>query len=144
MTNCQAASHVSWVVKCSPRALGFGRSNQLLHTPPNPALTQSTSPLINELPFDKSNFTCPMILSPNVKPTYMLMPSSISWHSTPSPAWSPFALQTSGKLSHMVRATKSGYTKPRAHVLAPRAQHVPNYVPTLNHSPTTPFHRRTK
>ena len=144
MTNCQAASHVSWVVKCSPRALGFGRSNQLLHTPPNPALTQSTSPLINELPFDKSNFTCPMILSPNVKPTYMLMPSSISWHSTPSPAWSPFALQTSGKLNHMVRATKRGYTKPRAHVLAPRAQHVPNYVPTLNHSPTTPFHRRTK
>ena len=46
--------------------------HQLLHTPPNPALTQSTSPLINEPPFVKSNFTCPMALSGNVEPTHTL------------------------------------------------------------------------
>ena len=121
--------------------LNFGPS--ILHTPPNPALTQTTTPLISKPPFDKSNFMCLMVLSPNVKPTYTLMPSHISWHSTPCPAHSPFVLQTSGKPNHVVRATNSGYTKPRALILAPGAQHVPNHVLTLNQSPTTPFHNRT-
>ena len=35
----------------------------------------------------------------------------------------------------MVRATNSGYTKPHAHILAPEAQHVLNYMPMLNQSP---------
>ena len=125
-----------------PSCSGILPKHQLLQTPPNPALTQSTSPLINEPPFVKSNFTCPMVLSGHVKPTYTLM-SRISWHSTPSPAWSPFALQTSGEQNHVVRATKSGYPKPRACVLTPGAQHVPNHVLTLNQSPTTPSHKRT-
>ena len=84
-----------------------------------------------------------MVLSPNVKPTYMLMPSCISWHSTPYSSNSPFALQTSGIPNHVVRATNSGYTKPYARILASGEQHVPNHVPTLDQSPTTPFHKRT-
>ena len=59
----------------------FGQS--ILHTPPNPAPTHSTSPLTSKPPVEKSNFICPMVLFPNVKPTYTLMPSRISWHSTP-------------------------------------------------------------
>ena len=42
------------------------------------------------------------------------MPSRISWHSTPCPSHWPFVVQTSGKPNHVVRATSSGYTKPRA------------------------------
>ena len=34
MTNSQAASHVSWLVRCSPHALGFSQSNQILSTHP--------------------------------------------------------------------------------------------------------------
>ena len=144
MTNSQATSHVSWVAKCSPCYLEFSRSSQLLYTPPNPALTQPTSPLINEPPFDKSNVTCPMILSPNLKPTYMLMLSRISWHSMPNPAESTFTLQTSGKPNHVVGAAKSGYTKPCARVLKPGAQLAQNHVHTHNQSPVTPFHKRTR
>ena len=76
----------------------------ILHTPPNPAPTQSTSLPTNEPPFNI-----------NVKSTYTLIPSRISWHSTPCSTHSPFALQTAGIPSHVVRATSSGYTKPRAH-----------------------------
>ena len=115
----------------------------MFHTPPNLVLTQSTSPIISEPPLDKSNFTSLMVLSPSVKPTYRLMPSCISWHSTTCPSHSPFALQTSGKPNHVVQATNSGYTKPCARILAPGAQHVPNHVFTLIQSPTTPFHNRT-
>ena len=121
--------------------LNFGPS--ILYTSPNQVLNQSTSSLISEPPFDKSNFICPMVLSPDVKPAYTLMPSRISWCSTPCRAHSPFVLQTSGKRNHVVQATNSGYTKPRARILAPRAQHVPNHVPTLNQSPTTSFRKRT-
>ena len=56
-----------------------------------------------------------MVLSPNVKPTYTLVPSRISWHSTPCSTQSPFALQTSGIPNHVVWATNSSYTKPGAH-----------------------------
>ena len=52
-------------------------------------------------------------------------------------------LQTSGKPNHVVGATKSGYTKPCARVLAPGAQHAQNHVHTHNESPATPFHKRT-
>ena len=76
----------------------------------------------------------------SVKPTYTLMPSHISWHSLPCLVHSPFALQTSGKPNHVVQATNSVYTKPRASTPTPGAQHVPNHVPTLNQSLTTPFH----
>ena len=31
MTNSQAATHESWLVRSSPRALGFSRSNQPVH-----------------------------------------------------------------------------------------------------------------
>ena len=53
MTNSQAGSHVSWVVRCSPRASGFSQSNHqnpslsLHHTTPqsksvqNPTTTQT-------------------------------------------------------------------------------------------------------
>ena len=110
---------------------------------PHTTLTQSTAPLISEPPFDKSNFICPMVLSPNVKPTYTLMPSRISWHSTPFPTHSPFALQISGKPNHVVWATNGGCTQPHARILALAIQHLPNHLPTLNQSPTTPFHKRT-
>ena len=46
-----------------------------LNTPPNPALTQPTSPLIRDPPFDKSNFICPMVASP--KAHYALLLSHI-------------------------------------------------------------------
>ena len=39
-----------------------------LHTPPNPALTQPTSPLNKNPSFAKGNFICPMCASPNIKP----------------------------------------------------------------------------
>ena len=128
-------------IKVLVSSLNFRPSN--LYTPPNPALTQSTSPLISEPPFDDSNILCLLVVSRNVKSTYTLMPSRTSWHSTPCPAHSPFALGTSGKPNHIVRATNSEYTKPRTHFLAPGAQDLPNHVPTLNQSPTTPFHKRT-
>ena len=84
-----------------------------------------------------------MVLSPNVKTTYTIMPSHISWHSATCFTYSPFMLQTSGTPNHVVQATNSGYTKPRARILALGAQHVPNHMPTLNQSPATPFHKRT-
>ena len=84
-----------------------------------------------------------MVLSPNVKPTFMLMPLPISWHSTPCSTHSLLVLQTSGIPNHVVRAKGIGYTKPRACILAPGAQYVPNHVPTLDQSPATLFHKRT-
>ena len=84
-----------------------------------------------------------MVLSPNVKPTYMLMPSRISWHSIPYSTHSPFTLQTSGITNNVAQATNSGYTKSCAHILAQGAHHGPNHVLTLNQSPATPFHKRT-
>ena len=81
-----------------------------------------------------------MVLSPNVKPTYTLIPSRISWHSTPCSTHSLFALPTSSILKHVVWATNSGYTGPLARILAPGAQNVPNHVPTLNQLPATPFY----
>ena len=107
----------------------------------HPALTQSTSPLISEPPFDKSNFICAMVLSPNVKPTYTLMPSRISWHSTPFPTHSPFALQTSGKPNHVVWATNGGCTKPHAAFLH---QEHSMYQTTCPHSTNHLQHHSTK
>ena len=63
------------------------------------------------------------------------MPSHILWHSTPCSIHSPFALKTSCIPNNVLRATNSGYTKPRAHILAPGAQHVLNHMPMLNQSP---------
>ena len=137
------SSHPLSPIPIEVLVLGLNFGPSILHTPPNPALTQSTSPIISEPPLDKSNFTSLMVLSPSVKPTYKLMASRMSWHSKPCPSHSPFAVQTSSKPNHVVRATNSGYTKPRALILAPGAQHVPNHVLTLNQSPTTPFHNRT-
>ena len=82
-----------------------------------------------------------MIVSPNVKPTYTLMWSRILWYSPPCSTHSPFASQTSDIRNHVVQATNSGYTDPRACILASPAQHVPNHVPTLKQSPATPFHK---
>ena len=131
-------THSNWSSCLRPN---FGLS--ILHTSSNPALTQSTSSLISDPPFDKSNFICLMVLYPNVNPTCMLMPSRISWHWTPCSTNSPFTQQTSGLPDHVVLTTNSWYTKPRARILAPGAQHVPNHMPTLNQSPATPFHKRT-
>ena len=115
--------------------------HQLLHTPPNPALTQSTSPLISEPPLDKSNFTHLMVLSPSIKPTYKLMLPCISWHLTPCPSHSPFVLQTSGKRNHVVQATDSGYTKSRA-AFSPQEHSM--YQTTCPHSTNHLQHHPTK
>ena len=82
-------------IKVLVSSLNFHPS--ILHTSPSPALTQSTSPLNSEPPFDNSNFICLLVLSPNVKSTYTLIPSRISWHLTPCTTHSPFTLKTSGK-----------------------------------------------
>ena len=116
----------------------------MLHTPPNPAPTQSTSPLISEPPLDKSNFTRLIVLPLSVKPTYKVMPSRILWHSTPCPSHSPFVLQTSGKPNHVVPATNSGYTKPRA-TFSPQEHSMhqttcPHSTNHLQHHPTKGQH----
>ena len=87
-----------------------------------------------------------MVLSATVKPTYTLMPSPISLHSTPCSTHSPFALQTSGLPNHVVWATNSECTKPCARILAPGAQDVPNYMvqDAVNQQPATPFHKSTQ
>ena len=122
--------------------LNFGPS--ILHKQSNPVPTHYASTLISKPRLDKSNFICPMVLSCNVTSTaYILIPLLISWHSTPCSTHSPFALQTSGIQIHVVRATESGYTKPRDHILGPKAQHIPNHVSTFNKSPATLSHKRT-
>ena len=78
---------------------------------------------------------------PSVKPTYKLMPSRISWHSTPCPSHWPFVVQTSGKPNHVVRATSSGYTKPRA-IFSPQ-QHSMHQT-TCPHSTNHLQHHSTK
>ena len=55
-----------------------------------------------------------MVASLNLRPTYTLLPSHISW------PW-----------------------KPRVCILAPGAQHGLNYVSTIDQSPVTPFHEST-
>ena len=114
-----------------------------LHTPLNPALTQQTSPLIRDPPFDKINFICPMSASLNLKSTYMLLPSHTSWPSIPCSTHPSLVLQTSGIPNHMVYATNSGYTKPHARILVLGALHVPNHVRTLNQSTVISLHKRT-
>ena len=81
--------------------------------------------------------------SPNLKPTYTLLPSRISWPLALCSTHSPFALQTSGIPNKVVWATNSGCTKPRARILAPGALHVPNHVPTLEQLTVTSLHKRT-
>ena len=135
------SSHPLSPIPIEVLVLGLNFGPSILHTPPNPALTQTTTPLISKPPFDKSNFMCLMVLSPNVKPTYTLMPSHISWHSTPCPAHSPFVLQTSGKPNHVVRATNSGYTKPCA-TFSPQEHSM--YQTTCPHSTNHLQHHPTK
>ena len=113
------------------------------HTPPNPALTQSTSNLIRDTHFDKSNFICPVGSSPNLYHSCTFLLSRTSWPSIPCSTHSPFALQTLGIPNHVVYLTNSGYTKPRARILAPGPLHVPNHVHTLDQSTLTSFHKRT-
>ena len=105
------------------------------HTSPNPALTQPT-------PFDKSNFICPMRSSPNLKRTCSLLLSRTSCSSIPYSTHFPFALKKSGIPSHVVCATNSGYTKPRAHIPATGVLHITNHVHTLDQSTVTSFHKR--
>ena len=105
--------------------LNFGPS--ILHTPPNPAPTQSTPPLISKPPYNV-----------NVKPTYTLMSSRISWHLTPFSTHSPFTLQTAGIPNHVVWATSSGYTKPRL------CQEHSIYQTTCPHSTNHLQHHSTK
>ena len=69
------------------------------------------------------------------------MPSRISWYSTPCPSHSPFVLQTSGKLNHVVRATNSGYTKPR---VAFSHQEYSMHQTTCPHSTNHLQHHSTK
>ena len=115
------------------------RNISILHTPPNSSLTQPTPLLNSDPPFDKSNFICSIVASPNLKPTYTLLWSRISWLRYHA----PLALQTSGIPNHVFWATNSRYTKPRARILMPGAQHVPNHVSTLDQLPITPFHKKT-
>ena len=112
-----------------------------VRTPHNPALTQPTSPLKRDPHFTKGNFISLIGASPNIKPPNTTLLSYISWllcftHSL-------FALQTSSIPNHKVLATSSGYAKPRGHILAPEALHIPNHVPTLDQSTVTPFQIRT-
>ena len=114
-----------------------------LHTPPNPALIQPSTPLIRDPPFDKSDFTCPMGASPNLKSTCTLLLPHISWLSIPCSTHSPFVLQTLRTPNQVVWATNSGYTKPRAHILVPGALKIPNHVQRLDQSTVTSIHNRT-
>ena len=123
--------------------LHFCLNTSSLNTPPKTALTHPTSPLIRDTPFDKSNFSCPMGSSPNPSRTFMFLLSRTSWPVTPCSTHSPFALQISAIPNHVVCATNSGYTKQRAHILAPGPMRVPNHVHTLDQSTSTSFHKRT-
>ena len=113
--------------------------------------------LLTGTPFDKGNLVCGMSASPNLKPTYRSLLSHTSWSSisyppthtqTPTHAHThththtPFTLQTSGIPNHVVWATNSQFTKPRACIFEPRAVNVPNQVLTLNQSMATSFHKR--
>ena len=108
------------------------------------ALTPPNSPLIRNLPFGKSNFVFPMGSSLNLKRTCTLLLSRTSWPSIPRSTQSSFALQTLGIPNHVVCVTNSGYTKPRARILAPGALHVPKQVHTLDQSTVTSFRKRTR
>ena len=114
-----------------------------LPTPLNPALTQPTSPLIRDPPFDKSNFICPMGSSPNLKRACTFLLSHSSWSSIPCFTHSPFALQTSCIPNYVVYGINSGCTKPSARILALGPLHVSNHVDTLDQSTVTPLHKRT-
>ena len=76
----------------------------------------------------------------NLKPTYYtLLQLLISWPLTLCFTYSPFALQTLGIPNHVVWATNSGCTKPRARILATGAVHIRNHVPTLDQLTVTSF-----
>ena len=81
-----------------------------------------------------------MVLSPNVKPTYTLVPSRISWHSTPCSTQSPFALQTSGIPNHVVWATNSSYTKPRTHTQPITCNTIPQKDTTIPYMAQSRYH----
>ena len=103
-----------------------------LNTQPNPALTQPTSPLIRDPPFDKSNFICPMVASPNLKPTMHYcchIFHGLWYHASPTLLlhYNHWAHQTT-----RFRLQTVDILKPTALILAPGALHVPNHVPTLN------------
>ena len=87
----------------------FELNTSNLHTPPNPDLTQPTSTLIWDPPFDKTNFICPMGDSLNLNLlsviTYTLLPSCTSWPSIPCSTYSPSTVQISGIPNHVAWAT---------------------------------------
>ena len=114
-----------------------------LPTQPNLALIQPTSSFNRDTPFAKGNFTCLIVVSPNIKSPYTSLPSRIPWPLIIRPTHSRFALEKSGIPNHVVWTTSSDYTKSRVCILAPGALHVPNHVPTLNQWTVTPFHKRT-
>ena len=125
-------THSSWSI-CLRSHLWY--KTYIPNPPPNPALTQPTSPLTSDPHFDKSNFVCPIVTSSDLKPTYTLLPSCISWPLIPCSTHPPFTPQTSDVPNHVAWATNSGYTKPHACIPSLGAQHVPNHVPILDRWP---------
>ena len=90
-----------------------------------PTLSQSTSPLNRDPLFEKGNLICHMGASPNLRSTYLLLPSRTLCSSIPCSANSP---KPSGIPNHVVWATNSRYTKPCTRILAPGALDVSNHV----------------
>ena len=113
-----------------------------LHTLPNSALTQPTSSLNSDPPFEKSNFICPSCAFSNLNPTHTLLLLCTSWPLILCSTHSSLMLQT-GIPNHVVWATNSGCTNPCACIFAARALDVPNHMPTLDQSIVTSFHKRT-
>ena len=119
----------------------FCHNTSSLHTTPNPALTQPTSPPNRDPSFDESNFLCPMGASPNLKHTYMLFLRHISWPSILCYTYSPFTLQTLDIVNQVIWAKNRGYTKPRACTLV---QEHWMYQTTCSHSTSQLLHHSTK
>ena len=118
----------------------FWTNTSSLHTPLNPALTQLTSPLSNP-PFDKSNIICAMRASPNLRPTYTLLSSDISWPSIPCLTHFPFLLQTTGIPNYMVWATTMDILDYMSLYL--HQDHF-TYQTTCPHSTNQQYHHSTK
>ena len=94
-------------------------NTSILHTPPNPALTPPTSPLISDPPWLHMPHGC-ILQSPicYCRPVshglrHHVPPTLLSRHKH----WA--------HKNHVAWAKNSGYTKPCAQILAPWAQHVP-------------------
>ena len=113
-------------------------NNSSHHTPPKPALTKPTSPLNKDSPFAKKSFICLMRPSPP-QPKAPLYFIAITYFMAFNTMFHPFSFRAT---EITVLPTGSEYTKPRARIFASGALHVPNYMPTIDQSTVTSFHKR--